>query len=188
LGSLPTGTDGWYYDLRELTADLPLDKSEIDEELLIYLDYHEYDVPPRNGPSHFFEALEYFGAGARFDLGPGAYLSLRLMELPMIGGHPVITGTGGIDWLGAGLWWGGSVIYSPSIAGFFNVYGGLAWVVCSNCTQGAGAGPEAGVKFRVPIPKAPSPEFFGIRIGLRYPNFVPLRGGRLFLEIGRATP
>jgi hypothetical protein len=184
--AVPPPPEGWEYTLRDFKAATGV--AFVPSDLLIYLDYHEYQAMPQNGPSHFLTLRERFGFGARFDLGLGPYVSWMGPEVPFIGGHPVVTAVAGLTYVGSGAWWGGSALYSPSIAGFYNVYGGVTWLQCPTCSSGVGLGPEAGIKVRVPMPQAPSPKFFGVRLGLRYASFSNLGAPRFLVEIGLATP
>ena len=183
-----SATESWPYELRDFrqratTGDPP-------EDLRIYLEYHEYQAHPQDGPDRFLGLLNYFGAGGRFDVdaGAAAYLSLMLGELPMIGGHPVITGFMGGTWTGHNLWYGASAFYTPAVAGFFSLYGGVTWTECGSCAQGTQIGPEAGFKLRIPVPHPPAPDFVGLRVGLRYPGFSPIGSPRLIFELGFSTP
>jgi hypothetical protein len=178
----------WPYELWHFESSIPAVRDDDDSRLWEFLDHHQYQRPPHDGPDQFFGLYEHFGGGIRFDLGYGPYASVRLIEIPLIGGFPVLTGAAGMNWAGTGIWWGGSLFYSPSIAAFANIYGGVTWMQCPSCAVGKGAGPEAGMKFRIPIPQMPDPKSIGLRVGLRYSSFNPIRNGRLIVEVGFATP
>jgi hypothetical protein len=176
----------WHYELRDFSPSI--EEGEITDELRVYLEYHGYRDPPQDGPTQFMRLQDHFGAGGRVDLGLGPYLSVMGPGLPLVGGHIVATGTVGVTFGGNGLWGGWSALYTPSVIGFFNVYGGVTQLWCWKCVYGAGIGPEAGVKIRIPIPHPPAPDFVGVRIGLRYPSFTNLASPRLLMELGLASP
>lgn len=188
-GALPIGNpNAWGYELRDFKRAATASVIPIPDDLLVYLVYHDYLQEPQNGPPRIFGLRDRFGLGGRIDLGLGPYVSWMGPELPYIGGHPVLTAVGGLTFEGSGGWLGVSGLYSPMIATFYNVYGGVTWMHCPSCTSGAGVGPEAGIKIRIPIPHPPAPDFFGVRIGLRYASFYRLGSPRLLLELGLATP
>jgi hypothetical protein len=184
--SAPDRPSTWPYQLRDFkvaaTAGTPA------EDLLVYLEHHKYDQMPQNGAVYLFTFFENFGAGGRIDLGLGPYLSVMSPQLPYVGGHLVLTGVIGLTFQGYDVWWGGSLLYSPSVAGYFNVYGGITALRCRACTSGNGFGPEAGIKFRIPIPHPPTPDFLGLRVGMRYTSFTDLGHPRLLAEFGVASP
>lgn len=185
--SAPSGQPTeWTYELRDFREAATHSPPPTDLE--IYYEHHDYQAVPQDGPPRFFTFFETFGVGVRIDLGLAPYLSWMAPDIPLIGGHPVLSGALGLTYSGNGAWGSLGAYYTPSIAGFFSPYGGLTWVGCGTCQRGAGFGPEAGFKLRIPIPRPPAPSFIGVRVGLRYPSFQFLGGARFLFEVGLSTP